>query len=165
MSATSPAPQAAQTKLRALVVDDVPEICGMYQSIFKRIRGLDVELTIETDPAAAIERLREGTFDVVVSDFRMKGGDGIDVLTAARSANPQGRRVLMTGYNEVPTSIERIRSARVDAYLQKPLKTQDLLILVGHLLKNDPEALAPYREHAGEIEQVALREEANAKAA
>lgn len=89
----------------------------------------------------------------------MKGADGIDVLTAARETNPAGRHVLMTGYNEIPTSIEGIRLARVDAYLQKPLKTQDLLIMINDLLKRDAAALEAYRAQANELEQVALHEE------
>lgn len=153
------APSSSSTRLQALVVDDIPEICSMYGAIFKRIRGIDVELTIETDPEEAIRKIKTGAYDLVVSDFRMKGADGIDVLTAARDANPGGRRVLMTGYNEIPTSIDRIRLARIDAYLQKPLKTQELLIMVSDLLRGDAAALAAYRAHAGELEQVAFREE------
>lgn len=153
-------PKATGRTLRALVVDDIPEICNMYRAVFRRIRGLDVELVVETEPEAAVNQIREGEpFDLVVSDFRMKGGDGIDVLSAARERNPNGRRVLMTGYNEIPASIDRIREARVDAYLQKPLKTQELLIMVSDLLAADDSALTSYRAHAQELEQIAAREE------
>lgn len=156
----TPTAKASARPLRALVVDDIPEICSMYRAIFRRIRGIDVELVVETDPEEAIRQIREsGPFDLVVSDFRMKGADGIDVLTAARERSPNGRRVLMTGYNEIPASIDRIRSARVDAYLQKPLKTQELLIMVSDLLAGDDAAIATYRSHAGELEEVAQREE------
>lgn len=145
--------------MRALVVDDIPEICEMYRAIFRRLRGIDVDLTIETDPVEAIRKVRADPYDLVVSDFRMKGADGVDVLTAAREENPGGRRVLMTGYNEIPTTIDRIRLARIDAYLQKPLKTQDLLIMLSDLLHGDQESLALYRTHASELEQIAQREE------
>ncbi|HVM45468.1 MAG TPA: response regulator [Candidatus Thermoplasmatota archaeon] len=163
-SAPAPPGAPAQAPLRALVVDDIPEICNMYRALFRRIRGIDVELTVETDPAAAIARLSETAYDLVVSDFRMKGADGIDVLRAARERNPAGRRVLMTGYNEIPASIQRIREARIDAYLQKPLRTQELLVLISDLLRGDERALAAYREHAGELELVAQREELGGRA-
>jgi DNA-binding NtrC family response regulator len=154
-------PEGAKTAkgLRALVIDDIPEIGNLYRSIFKRVRGFDVDLTIETDPIVAIKRVRETRFDLVVSDFRMKGGDGIDVLAAAHASHPKGRRVLMTGYNEVPTSIERIRSAHIDAYVQKPLRTQDLLIMMNDLLVGDETALIKYRLVANELELIAAREE------
>lgn len=158
---SSPPPatsQQAEPK-HVLVVDDIPEICNMYRAVFRRVRAPEVALEVETDPEEAIRKIRMGHYDLVVSDFRMRGSDGVDVLTAAREHYPDGRRVLMTGYNEIPTSIDRIRSARIDAYLQKPLKTQDLLIMMNDLLRNDKEAVAAYRAQAEELEQVALREE------
>lgn len=145
--------------LRVLVVDDIVEICNLYQALFRRIRGVDVELAVETDPCAAMERLRTESFDLVISDFRMKHADGIDVLNAARENHPRGRRILMTGYNEIPTTIDRIREARIDAYLQKPLKTQDLLLMVTDVLSGDDTRLAAYRADAREMEQIAAREE------
>lgn len=160
MDAPSPSTRPEVAPLRALVVDDIVEICNMYRAVFRRVRGAgDVELVIETDPQAAIAQIRAKAFDLVVSDFRMKGADGIDVLAAARATNPNGRRVLMTGYNEIPTGIDRIRTARIDAYLQKPLKTQDLLIMMNDLLNNDAGAVASYRAQAEELEAVAMREE------
>lgn len=145
-------------RFRALVVDDVPEIGEFYRKLFTRLR-IDTDLVVETDPREAIQQISEGEFDLVISDFRMKHADGIDVLRAAHSANPRGRRVLMTGYNEIPSTIARIREARVDAYLQKPLGTQDLLLLLGDLLTRDEVRLESHRAHAREIEEVAWREE------
>lgn len=145
--------------LRALVVDDIPEICDLYRALFRRIRGIDVDLTVETDPSEAIRRVGEASYDLVISDFRMKHADGVDVLTAARAANPRGRRILMTGYNEIPTTIERIREARIDAYVQKPLNAQDLLLMMTDVLTGDEDRLAKYREEAHEMEEIALREE------
>ncbi|MFA5861029.1 MAG: response regulator [Candidatus Thermoplasmatota archaeon] len=149
----------AQPALRALVVDDVVEICNLYRALFQRIRGMDVSLTVETDPKEAIRHLREEHYDLVISDFRMKEADGVEVLSVAHHENPAGRRVLMTGYNEIPTSIGRIRNAHIDAYVQKPLKTQDLLIMVSDILAGDEARIAAHRMQAQEIEQIALREE------
>lgn len=151
---------SARPQLRALVVDDVPEICAMYRALFRRVRGIDVELVTETDAQASLKLLRDDAFDLVISDFRMKNADGVDVLSAAYARNPSGRRVLMTGYNEVPTTIERIRAARIDAYLHKPLRAQDVLLLVSAMLVGDADSVAEYRSHAAELEEIALREDA-----
>lgn len=145
-------------KPRALVVDDVPEIGQFYRKLFSRLH-LDADLVIESDPREAMRQLRENRYDLVVSDFRMKDADGIDVLCAAREANPVGRRVLMTGYNEIPSPIERIREARIDAYLQKPLQARDLMLLLTDLLTSDDERIESYRSLARELEAIAVREE------
>lgn len=160
MRTSSPSPGTnAPAPLRVLVVDDIPEICSFYAAVFKRVRTTDVELTVQTDPEKAIALIASARYDLVISDFRMRGRDGIDVLVAARTAFASGRRVLMTGYNEIPTTIARIRQAGIDAYLQKPLRAQDLVIMMHDLIGNDPRVLAAYRARADELEFVATREE------
>lgn len=152
-------PAEAEDALRVLVVDDIEEIGAFYRALFVRIRDVNAKLDVQTDPREAIRSIREGRYDLVISDFRMRNADGIEVLRAARETHPAGRRVLMTGYNEVPTSIERICLARVDAYVQKPLKAQDLLLLICDLLVGDAKQIARYRADANEMEAMALREE------
>lgn len=154
------APAAPLAVREVLVVDDVPEILELFQGLVRRIRRSNVHLTTEVNSARALELVAQNAYDVVVSDFRMRQADGIEVLRAARARHPEGRRVLMTGYNEVPASLERIRSAGVDAYIQKPLKSQEILLLLTDFLENDASAIASAREHAREVEASAAIEEA-----
>lgn len=137
----------------------MPEICEFFVALMRRLKGFDITLTTETDSAKALELVRGAPFDLIVSDFRMRHVDGVEVLSAARAANPRGHRVLMTGYNEIPTSIERIREAGVDAYVQKPLKSQDLLLLLLDFLSANDESIERWRENARELELVGVREE------
>lgn len=142
-----------------LVVDDVPEILELFQGLARRIRRVKVRLSVEVNSSRALDLLRSEKYDLVVSDFRMRQVDGIEVLRTARETNPTGHRILMTGYNEVPTSLERIRSADVDAYIQKPLKTQELLLFITEFLVGNQEAIAFAREQARETEATAMTEE------
>lgn len=142
-----------------LVVDDLPEICGFFRGLMRQLKGFDVDLVTETDPVRAMALLGERRFDLVVSDFRMGAHDGAEVLARAHATNPTGVRVLMTGYNEVPTPLSRLQGARVDAYLQKPLRTQDLLLLLLHLVQRDLSTLDACRRNARELESLAQREE------
>jgi len=137
---------------RILVVDDLPEICMIFKDVHRRIRHLKVELHTETNSKRAQELAQTEDFDLVVSDFRMKQVDGLEVLKAASRRNPKGRRVLMTGYNEIPTSIDRIREAHVDAYVQKPLHVQEILLLLLGMLQNDARFIDERRKHARELE-------------
>lgn len=149
-------PQApAEARSRVLVVDDVPEIGQIFRDLRLRIRTPRLELVTEVNSERAVDLLRRESFDLVVSDFRMREVDGVEVLKAAFERNPEGYRVLMTGYNEVPTSIERIREAKIDAYVEKPLHGQELLLLLIGFLNREAEHVESHRAHAREIETVA----------
>lgn len=147
-----------------LVVDDVPEIGDLFRGVHRRLKTVASRLTVEHDARRAVALVRARRFDVVLSDFRMEGADGIEVLRAARAANPAGRRALVTGYNEVPADLARILDASVDAYVEKPLDVQDTLLLLADLLAGDAARLAPYRAHARAVEAAALRDASRATA-
>lgn len=153
-------PQANPTTRSVLVVDDLHEIAEFFTILARRMAGHGVRLRTETDPAKALGLLKQDSFDLVVSDFRMPGVDGVEVLKAAHASNPAGRRILMTGYNDIPTPISRIREARIDAYLQKPLRSQDLMLLMLDLLNENESVLATCRQRAREMERLGAREEA-----
>lgn len=140
------------------MVDDVPEILDLFRGLARRIRNVDLHLTTEVNSARALDLVSTERYDLVLSDFRMRQVDGIEVLTAARKLHPEGRRILMTGYNEVPTDLERIRKAEVDAYIQKPLKSQDLLLLLMDFLQGNQETIAACRAQARDMENAATRE-------
>jgi response regulator RpfG family c-di-GMP phosphodiesterase len=151
--ATDPPPR------RILVVDDVPEILDLFKGLVRRIRTVPVELVTEVNSARAKAIAEREPFDLVLSDFRMRQVDGVEVLQAAHATNPGGRRILMTGYNEVPTEIARIQTAHIDAYVQKPLKSADVLQLMLDFLQGNQEAIDACQARARELEAVALKEE------
>lgn len=161
--ATVPLPaqtSAARGKVReVLVVDDLPEIGDFFRALMRRVKDFDIEITTEVKSQRALELVERTPFDLIISDFRMQQVDGIEVLTAARKRNPDGLRVLMTGYNEIPTSMDRIRGAKIDAYVQKPLRSHDVLLLIFDLLAGNQAALETCRAAARELEVVGSREE------
>ncbi|HET6403666.1 MAG TPA: response regulator [Candidatus Thermoplasmatota archaeon] len=144
---------------RILVVDDIPEIGDLFRGIHRRLRSPACAFFSEVNSARALELVRSTPFDLVISDYRMREVDGIEVLRAARECNPSGHRVLMTGYNEIPTTMQRIRAADIDAYIQKPLKAQDILVMIIDMLNENRDAIAAYRAEAREIEVLGGREE------
>jgi DNA-binding NtrC family response regulator len=142
---------------RVLVVDDLPEILDLFKGLARRVRAVPIDLVTEVNSQKAKEMAAREPFDLVISDFRMRQVDGVEVLQAARDRNPDGFRVLMTGYNEVPTDIGRIQRARIDAYVQKPLRSADLLQLMLDLLQRNAAAIATCRARAKEMEDAAVR--------
>jgi len=104
-----------ETRGRVLVVDDKENIL----KLFARLLGDTYEVTCAEDGARALALLAAQEFDVVVSDVRMPGADGFEVLRAVKSRYPDTEVVMMTGYATVPDAVEAMRAGAFD-YLQKP---------------------------------------------
>lgn len=132
----------------ALVVDDVPDVAAVVRDLLKRTREFDIDVTVETSGERALALVRERAFDLVLSDYELGKVSGIDVLVAARETHPSGARVLMTSYKETHKDMATIKAAHVDAYVEKPIRGHDLLLLLLGILHRDPQALAEARREA-----------------
>lgn len=84
----------------------------------------DVDAT--GDGAVAVQWLLEHAYSVVVSDVRLPGAGGMEVLSAARAKDHPPEVVLMTAYAEVPAAVAALRAGAYD-YLSKPIQPEDLL--------------------------------------
>lgn len=133
---------------RALVVDDVPEIARVMKLAAETLRMPRLEVSVVHSGAEAVGLLERGPFDLVISDHRMPGVDGLEVLRVARCANPRGYRWLMTAYDEVPASPERVRAAGLDALLQKPVSAALYLRMLAGTFAGDARLIARLREGA-----------------
>ncbi|HQL54010.1 MAG TPA: sigma-54 dependent transcriptional regulator [Phycisphaerae bacterium] len=114
---------------RILVVDDEP---------LKRIT-LQIELSehgyevYEAADAPAARRIFDARpIDVVVTDVRMPGMNGLDLLTYLKQMRPSVEVVLMTAYATVETAVLAIKRGAYD-YITKPFTTQDLLVKLDQL--------------------------------
>ncbi|MCK6455012.1 MAG: sigma-54 dependent transcriptional regulator [Phycisphaerae bacterium] len=81
------------------------------------------------DPAAALEALQRESFEVVISDLKMPGMDGIELLRQLRAAGVETPLILMTAFATVGTAVEAMKQGAFD-YLQKPFEVDELLLLV-----------------------------------
>lgn len=136
-----------------LVIDDLPEILDLWRGLARRVQGTRVRIVTERSGSRAIDLVSRTPFDLIVSDHRLGPGvDGLTVLQQARRCHPDGRRALMTGYQEIPAPLHRVRAAEIDAYLAKPFGTQDALRLLEGLLAGHPVSLAAGRNRARELE-------------
>lgn len=133
-----------------LVVDDVPEILAFFQRLADTLRARPIEVTTVSDPAKALELVKSRPYDVVVTDFRMPLVNGVEILAAACARNPTGRRVLMTGYNEIPITDAQMLAADVHAHLSKPMKASHLMEFLQACFADDPHALDRYVHGRGE---------------
>ena len=97
-AAAAPAPVAdtAAGKLRVLIVDDVPEIADYLAAIAQRAGH---EVVAVYNGRAALERLQQETFDVLITDYGMEGISGPDLAERAHALRPDMKLVLVTGWD------------------------------------------------------------------
>ena len=101
------------------------------------VRGL-TESGHEVDEAsngnAAIERLHDGYYDVVLSDLKMGGSDGMDVLRTTRALHPTTAVILMTAFGTVNTAVEAMKIGAFD-YVQKPFEIEEMEVKIEKALE------------------------------
>lgn len=112
------------------VVDDEPYILQTLKDLLES-HHYDVETCNSGDQALQrlMERqLEKRPFKVIISDQRMPGVKGVDVLKEALSLFPQTKRILYTAYTDVDAIIDSINSAQVYRFLRKQGEDEDLLL-------------------------------------
>lgn len=110
-----------------LVLDDEPIVCERVKGHLEKV-GHRVEIFTESD--AAVRRLSAKTFDVVVTDLKMRGPTGLDVLAHVRDSGAPTQVIIITGYG----SIESLRDAEfmgVFEFVTKPFRLEELGATVG----------------------------------
>jgi two-component system response regulator PilR (NtrC family) len=125
------------TMLGTIVVADDEALAR--QSVAELLREEGYHVYEAADGQAALQLLEEVDVDLVLSDLRMPGVDGLAVLKKVREVCPQTMVVLMTAYASVETVVEALRFGAQD-YLLKPLLFDDLLHKVRRLLENKRQA-------------------------
>src|SRR6266508_1742185 len=99
------------------------------------VRGL-TEAGHEVDEASngnlAIEKLHDSYFDVVLSDLKMGGSDGMDVLRTTRAMHPTTAVILMTAFGSVNTAVEAMKIGAFD-YVQKPFEIEEMEVKIENL--------------------------------
>jgi DNA-binding NtrC family response regulator len=113
-------------KGRILVVDDEPIVCERLKPALEKV-GFYVETY--TDSQNAIDRLAEEKFDVVVTDIKMKGPDGLDILHFVKQQSPATQVVIITGFATVDSAREAMKSGAAD-FIAKPFKIRQLRDLI-----------------------------------
>jgi DNA-binding NtrC family response regulator len=110
---------------RILVVDDETSILRTLEIL---LRGEGFEVTVRTSGKEALEKWDDTRPDVVLSDIRMPGLTGMDVLGAIRERDPEVPVILMTAQASLQSAIEAVNRGAF-YYLQKPFSNDDLVAL------------------------------------
>ncbi|MBU2536911.1 MAG: response regulator [Proteobacteria bacterium] len=123
----------SETSTRLLVVDDEPIVGKRLKQVFDKI-GFEVETY--TDSTSALAAIKNKSFDIVVTDLKMEGIDGIEVLKRVRATNPGTRVIIITGYASADTA-ELAQKHGVFAFLAKPFRLDELKQVIYRAVETD----------------------------
>lgn len=117
--------------LRALVVDDDRSVRTALKVNLSKA-GYDV--TLASSVPEALETLRTASFDILLTDMKMPGQTGMDLLYEVRTHWPDTRVVLMTGFGSVKDAVAAMKAGASD-YVIKPIEKEELLLLLERALQ------------------------------
>ena len=113
-----------EAKRRILVIDDDRAMREMLVALLEDA-GHDAQGAEGVD--VAVERIRNGRFDAVISDIRMPGRSGLEILGEVRSLQPDLPVIMMTAFGSIDSAVEAMHAGAFD-YVTKPFKRDAILV-------------------------------------
>ena len=123
----SPSPPA---RPRVLVVDDEPSVLELLS---RALSLAEYDVDVAPDGQAALERMRRTTYDLLVTDLKMPGLDGLTVIREARRYRADLPVIIVTGYSTEASAIDAINLG-VSGYLTKPFRVPRVLAAAARAL-------------------------------
>ena len=123
----------APYKPAVLLVDDEESILN---SLRRLLRGQPFEVLLAGSGAQALEIMAAQRIDLVMSDARMPGMDGAQLLAEVHRLYPATSRILLTGYADVTTIIKAINEGQIHRYISKPWNDEELPLILNQALEH-----------------------------
>ncbi|MDW8102870.1 MAG: response regulator [Anaerolineae bacterium] len=120
-------------KKRVLVVDDEISVRKICQFILQMM-GFEVETA--ADGMEAVEKAREKPFDLIITDIKMPGINGVETARLIREIYPDVPWIVMTAYGQLDLALKAIRLG-VNGFLLKPFTPDELKALVSYVMEMD----------------------------
>lgn len=117
-----------------LIVDDEEDILESLRDLFQ-VALEDVDCRIAPDGPSALEILADEPIDLIVSDYKMPGMNGLQFMEKARAKAPQVPRVMMTAFPDLDIAIQAINEARIETFFTKPLDPDKVIDAVRQILQ------------------------------
>jgi len=134
-------------KKQILLVDDQVSFCHHIKAVLEQ-EGYEVAVTNSADQA--LHLLSFKAFDILLTDMKMPGVDGLELFKMARKADPDISGIIMTAFGSIASAVESIKQGITD-YLQKPFEPEALLIAVEKTLR-ERRMLAEIRDLRKEVD-------------
>jgi len=125
---------------RIMLVDDEENILKALRRVLTSTPciydGLEYKIRVDmfTSPTEALEHARHAPVDLVLSDYRMPGMDGVAFLKAFKEIQPNAARLILSGYADLNAVIGAINEAQIYRFLNKPWNDYELVSSVAQAL-------------------------------
>jgi DNA-binding NtrC family response regulator len=110
--------------VRILLVEDDPELRSSLEGI---LRNLSFDVYAAAEGAAAVAQLRETVFDILLTDLRLPGVSGEELICQAKQLYPDLIAIVITGYGDVAGAVRLMKLGASD-YIQKPFLKEELIL-------------------------------------
>src|SRR4030066_1890502 len=117
---------------RVLVVDDDQEMCGLLSDVLK---GEGFSAITTHDSLEASKILKKEEFDIIITDLKMKGLKGLDLLEETKRGPPLTPVIIITAFGTIESAIQAMKMGAYD-YITKPFRMDELILTVKKALEN-----------------------------
>jgi DNA-binding NtrC family response regulator len=123
----------SETNQRILVVDDDPEMCSLLSEV---LRGEGFSVLTTGDSLEASRILKKEEFEVLITDLKMKGLKGLDLLEEAKKVAPLTPVIIITAFGTIESAIQAMKMGAYD-YVTKPFQMDEIVLTVKKALENN----------------------------
>ena len=125
---------------RILLVDDEASILKALQRVLRAVpctaggRSFTLAVSAFSNPEEALEHARHEPCDLVLSDFRMPGMDGIELLKAIKAIQPDAARLILSGYADLNALLRAVNEVGIERFIAKPWNDYELIAAIAQAL-------------------------------
>jgi DNA-binding NtrC family response regulator len=117
---------------KILIVDDEPDMLKLLSMILRE--KTSYEITTTNNPIEARELAKQGRFDLVISDLKMPGLDGMEIIDAVKKIDEDIPVIIITAFASVESASEAIQKGGFD-FITKPFRKEQILFTIDKALK------------------------------
>jgi DNA-binding NtrC family response regulator len=114
-----------------LLIDDEPL---MRLSMLDALKAVGYDVHAAATGREGLQKLDEETFEIVITDLRLPGSNGLDLLQVCKQRSPRTEVIVITAHGSVETAVEAMRRGAYD-YITKPFSMEELLLIVERVTK------------------------------
>ena len=125
---------------RILLVDDESSILKALQRVLRAApctyggQSFALDVTAFSAPQEALEHARHEPYDLILSDFRMPGMDGVEFLKATKEIQPDAARLILSGYADLNALMRAVNEVGIERFIAKPWNDYELTSAIGQAL-------------------------------
>ena len=116
---------------KAIVIDDEISVCEAVRAI---LEGEGIEVFTTTNSINAIEQIKGNNYDLIISDLKMPGMDGLELYDSIKETAPESIFIIITAYGTIQSAVDAIKKGIYD-YIPKPFTPDEVRIPVRRALE------------------------------